>query len=70
MDMMMPVLGGMEALKKIKQEHPGVQVVLQTGHATGELREKAAKLGALALMEKPVNLEVLTQKIRTACGEE
>ena len=40
-------------LRKIKDEHPGVQVILQTGHATSRLREEAARLGALALMEKP-----------------
>ena len=70
LDMMMPVLGGMDALKRIKDEHPEVRVILQTGHATRELKEQAAGRGALALLEKPVDLDLLDETIRKACGKE
>lgn len=67
LDMMMPVLGGMEALKRIRAEHPSVAVILQTGLATQERRETAARLGAAALMEKPVDIQLLSRKLEELC---
>lgn len=67
LDMMMPVLGGMEALKRIRAEHPSVAVIVQTGLATQERQETAARLGAAALMEKPVDIQLLSRKLEEVC---
>lgn len=64
LDMMMPGLGGMETLKRIRDDYPQMQVILQTGYTTTELQETAQKLGAAALLEKPVNLDILSNMIR------
>jgi signal transduction histidine kinase len=64
LDMMMPGLGGMETLKRIRDNYPHMQVILQTGFTTAELQETAQKLGAAALLEKPVNLDILSNMIK------
>jgi len=66
LDLMMPEMEGLEALKAIKAKRPELQVILLTGHATVEKGIKAMKLGAIDLIEKPADLEVLTEKIRNA----
>lgn len=66
LDLMMPEMDGLEALKKLKQNNPDLQVILLTGHATVEKGVEAMKLGATDLMEKPADLKVLTEKIKKA----
>lgn len=67
LDMMMPGLSGMEALKRIRARHPEIRVILQTGHATPETEAKARSLGAAGLFQKPADLDRLARLIR---GEE
>jgi len=66
LDLMMPEMEGLEALKAIKAKRPELQVILLTGHATVEKGIQAMKLGAIDLIEKPAELEGLTEKIRNA----
>jgi DNA-binding NtrC family response regulator len=66
LDLMMPGIDGIEALKILKEKNPELQVILLTGHATVEKGIQAMKLGALDLMEKPANIDELTEKISKA----
>ena len=66
MDLMMPEMDGLEALKALKRKKPGIQVILLTGHATVSMGMEAMKLGAMDLMEKPADLKVLIKKIKKA----
>jgi DNA-binding NtrC family response regulator len=66
LDLQMPEMDGLEALKLLKAQKPEIQVILLTGHATVEKGIKAMKLGAMDLLEKPADLTVLTEKIRKA----
>ncbi|MBW2367846.1 MAG: response regulator [Deltaproteobacteria bacterium] len=66
LDLMMPDMEGLEALKAIKAKRPELQVILLTGHATVEKGIEAMKLGAMDLIEKPADLEMLTEKIKNA----
>ena len=66
LDLQMPVMDGIDTLKKIKARHPEIQVILLTGHATVEKGVEAIKLGAMDLVEKPADLEVLGEKIKKA----
>jgi DNA-binding NtrC family response regulator len=65
-DLMMPEMDGLEALKLIKEKKPESQVILLTGHATLDKGIKAMKLGAVDFMEKPADLSQLTEKIKKA----
>ena len=66
LDLMMPGVDGLEALKILKAKRPELQVILLTGHATVEKGIEAMKLGAMDFLEKPVDLSLLTEKIKKA----
>lgn len=66
LDLMMPEMDGLEALRKIKKNNPELQVILLTGHATVEKGIEAMKLGATDFLEKPADLKTLTEKIKNA----
>ena len=66
MDLMMPGMTGLNALKAMKKQDPDLQIILLTGHATIKLGMEATKLGALDIMEKPPDLNALTDKIKKA----
>jgi len=66
LDLMMPEMDGLEVLKKIKANHPELQVILLTGHGSIEKGVEAMRQGALDFIEKPADLEVLTEKIKKA----
>jgi DNA-binding NtrC family response regulator len=66
LDLMMPGMDGLEALKLVKERRPELQVILLTGFGTLEKGIEAMKLGATDFVEKPADLETLTQKIKNA----
>ena len=66
MDFMMPGMDGIDALKAIKEKHPEMQIILLTGHATVEKGVEAMKAGAMDLVEKPADLDALSEKIKKA----
>ena len=66
LDLQMPGVDGLEALKRAKQTRPELQVILLTGHATVEKGVEAIKLGAMDFIEKPADLETLSEKIKRA----
>ena len=63
LDVLLPKLGGIEALEKIKTENPLIEIVMISGHANVDMAVKAVKLGAFDFLEKPLSLE----KILTVC---
>ena len=69
LDFMMPGMDGIETLKAIKEKKPELQIILLTGHATVQKGVEAMKLGAMDFMEKPADLEILTEKIKVAKSE-
>ena len=66
MDVKMPVMDGLEALPKIKEAFPRVEVILLTGHASPEDGVLGIKAGAFDYLCKPIKLEHLMSKVRQA----
>ncbi len=66
LDLMMPEMGGLEALQIIKEKKPEIQVILLTGHASVSKGVEAIKLGAMDFVLKPAKIEELTEKIKQA----
>lgn len=56
-DLNMPVMDGMELLKKLKSKWPYQDVIVVTGYATIESAIEAMKLGAYDFILKPVNFD-------------
>jgi two-component system response regulator RegA len=66
LDLLMPGMDGIQALKALKEKKPDLQVILLTGHATVQKGIEAMKLGAMDLLEKPADINELTEKIKKA----
>ena len=66
LDLMMPEMDGLEALTRLREKNPDLQIILLTGHATVEKGIEAMKLGALDFLEKPIDIQALNAKIKEA----
>ena len=66
LDLKMPGIDGLEVLRRVKEEHPKVEVIVMTGQGSESDKDKCLKLGAFAYLEKPVDVEVLAQIMRKA----
>jgi len=66
LDLRMQGMGGMEVLRRTRLAHPDMQVIMLTAHGTDKDKEEAEKLGAFDFLNKPVEIEVLLDKIQAA----
>jgi two-component system nitrogen regulation response regulator NtrX len=63
LDVLLPRLGGIEALERIRKNWPQIETVLISGHANVDMAVRAVKLGAFDFLEKPLSLD----KVLTVC---
>jgi two-component system nitrogen regulation response regulator NtrX len=63
LDVLLPKLGGLEALEQIRGSWPVPEVVMISGHANIDMAVRAVKGGAFDFLEKPLSLE----KVLTVC---
>lgn len=66
LDLKMPGLHGKEVLRRIKTDYPQVEVIILTGHGSEYDRDECLQLGAFAYLEKPVDIERLSQAMQEA----
>jgi CheY-like chemotaxis protein len=66
LDLKMPGIDGIEVLQRVKQSHPQIEVIILTGQGTEEDRKRCLELGAFAYLEKPVDVNVLSETIKRA----
>ncbi len=66
LDLAMPGMDGIETMKRIKTARPHTETILLTGHATLKSGIEAMKSGAEDYLEKPVDFDLLMQKIDDA----
>jgi DNA-binding NtrC family response regulator len=60
LDMLMPGIGGLETLKRIKRDHPEVKVILLTGRGSWD-GIQGEREGAYDCLMKPIQIEELMQ---------
>lgn len=65
LDVWMPNLGGIDVLKKIKQNYSDIEVIMISGHAKINLAVSATKLGAYDFLEKPITMEKIIGLVKT-----
>jgi two-component system response regulator CpxR len=66
LDLKMPGIDGIEVLRKVKQTRPGIEVIILTGHGSEADRQTCMSLGAFAYLQKPVDIDVLTETLKKA----
>jgi len=57
MDLMMPGLGGVEAIRRIRRAEPGLLIVAMTGKASPVDQAQAMQAGAFKVLEKPIDTD-------------
>ena len=65
-DLKMPGIDGLEVLRKVKETRPEIEVIILTGHGHEEDRELCMKLGAFAYLQKPFDINELSEIIKKA----
>ena len=63
MDIKMPGINGLVAMKTMRAERPDVPVLLMTAYSTRDLILEAEREGALSVMPKPLVLPVVFQRL-------
>lgn len=64
LDVVMPEMDGLEVLRRLREQHADLPVVMMSGNATIEVAVRATKLGAFDFVEKPLS----TDKILIVLG--
>ena len=68
MDITMPNMDGLQALKKIREGHPEAKVVMCTAMGQESMVVDAIKSGAKDFVVKPFNAERITSTVKTILG--
>ena len=68
MDIVMPGINGVEALKALKPVFPPTKVILMTAYSRHQLVEEARREGVLAVLAKPLDIEALLSLLEQAAG--
>jgi len=65
-DLKMPGVDGLEVLRTVKETRPEIEVIILTGHGHEEDRQLCMELGAFAYLQKPLDINVLSETIQKA----
>ncbi|MEE4266096.1 MAG: response regulator [Desulfobacteraceae bacterium] len=65
-DLKMPGVDGLEVLRTVKETRPEIEVIILTGHGHEEDRQLCMELGAFAYLQKPLDINVLSETIQRA----
>ena len=68
MDITMPNMDGLQALKKIKESHPDAKIVMCTAMGQESMVVDAIKSGAKDFIVKPFNQERIVETVKTILG--
>ena len=66
LDVKMPGMDGLEALKEMKSRKPFMEVIMLTGHGSVESGIQGMRLGAFDYIMKPADIDDLMEKMRQA----
>jgi signal transduction histidine kinase/CheY-like chemotaxis protein len=69
LDLKMPVMGGEEVLEIVRDRHPGVPVIIITGHGTVDTAVECMKKGAYDFITKPFQVDPFLITVRRAADK-
>jgi UDP-3-O-acyl N-acetylglucosamine deacetylase len=67
-DVWMPEVDGIELVARMREQAPGVPIIVISGHGTIETAVRVIRMGAFDFLEKPFRLEALLQVVDRALG--
>ena len=65
-DIRMPGMSGLELQAKLKAEGSRIPIIFITAHGDAKMKMQALKAGAVEFLSKPIDDEVLLEKVRAA----
>ncbi|MCP4566204.1 MAG: response regulator [FCB group bacterium] len=65
-DLKLPGLSGDELLTVIHKSYPNLPALMITGHGSGEAGDFVKPEGAYSLLQKPINISALIEKMKEA----
>ena len=65
-DLKMPGIDGLDVLRKVKQTRPEIEVIILTGKGSKADEAQCMKLGAFGFLQKPVDIEQLSNMLKKA----
>jgi len=68
LDVVMPEITGLDCLKQIMEADPAAKVVLVTSVGKESLIEEAKKMGAKAVLTKPINEQLVLELVASLGG--
>jgi CheY-like chemotaxis protein len=66
LDLKMPGIDGIEVLRRVKASNPQIEVIILTGHGSEADRDVCMGLGAFAYLQKPVDIDKLSEALKSA----
>ncbi len=66
LDLKMPGMDGIEVLKRLKEKHKYLEVIILTGHGSLDSAVESTKLGAFGYLPKPYELDNLLDVLKQA----
>jgi PAS domain S-box-containing protein len=63
-DVVMPVMGGGELAKRVREARPGIKVLFTSGYSDEVMLRQLLREPEVALLQKPFTPETLTRKVR------
>ena len=68
MDLVMPGIGGIEAIRRLRAAHPDLGILALSSYSDGARVREAIEAGATGYLIKSVDAESLAQAVRSAAG--
>ena len=69
-DIRLPGISGLELLRKIRERHPDVKIVMMSGMDDRDLNEKALEAGANVFLRKPIKMPIFLDTVSEILGLE
>lgn len=70
LDVNIPFINGIEILKKVKMKGIKSKIIVISAYGMSEKKDKAFELGAVDYLVKPIDLDVLKDKVEKWCQDE
>jgi NarL family two-component system response regulator LiaR len=68
MDIVLPKMDGITAIRAIRKQHPEIQIIALSSFKEGNTIKKALEAGAIGYLLKDISADDLAQAIRAACS--